>query len=588
MKKGLIGWMILLLPLFVTAQVSFEATTDARQVVVNNYVDITFTLRNADGDDFNPPSFENFSVLSGPARSLSTTIVNGKVSKEFSYVYTLQPRRKGKFTIGSASIRVAGKLFRTKPIQIEVIENKALGKINTANQVFVRAELNIKNAFIGQQITLDYKLYTAMDIDSYSILEESEYQGFYAQDLRRFDDPPVREVIRGVRYVTKILKRVALFPQQAGLLDIAPLKLEMAVLKEDPRQEGFLLNRPVQRIFLQSEPVNVNVKPLPNNAAPFFSGAVGNYIATYALNRTDVSTDDVLSLRLSISGNGDIKRVQPPKLELPDSFEVYDPKILEETTSESLNGELIGKKEIEYIILPKKAGKYRLQPSFSYFNPESGKYATINQNAFNITVQQGVRRATEPVADEISTSVISDDIRFIKSATYLQQSNDYFFGSPIFWTLAALPFLFFGGIILLKRNQTQQSNIDTAQLRIKRARQEAQNRLKVAEQHLKVNQSRAFYNEISKSLLGYVCDKLQIAGSTLTKDNVREKLHSLNVEETLINDFMEIIQTSEIALYSGKDNPTAMNDIYQKAVSNLSIMEESLEAVRGSLASGIS
>ncbi len=573
MKKWLFGYIIILLPLFASTQVSFEAYTNARQIALNSYFEVTFTLRNAEGDNFTPPSFDNFTVLAGPSRAMSTTIINGAVSKELSFSYTLRPKRMGKFNIGSASMKVNGKTLRTQPLTIEVAEGKKLSRNNPANRIFIEAQLNTKDAFLGQQITLDYKLYTAADIDSYSILQESDYQGFYAQDLRRFDEPPMREVIKGVQYVTKILKRVALFPQQAGTLTISPMELELAVLVGDSQEDIFSLNRDVQRLLISTQSVQVQVRPLPSNAPLSFTGAVGQYAAGFTLAHTDVSTDDVLSLRLSISGNGDIKRVQAPLLNLPDSFDVYDPKILGEETFESLNGEIVSEKEIEYLIQPKAPGTYRLQPTFTYFDPVKKAYVTLNEGIFDVVIRQGSQRrstATEPLA------TAEEDIRYIKTDTKLQRINYQFFKSSTFWTLTALPFLFFVGVIFVKRRQMQQLNVDHLQLRIKRARQEALQRLKLAEQHLKANESRAFFDEISKALLGYVCDKLQIPGSALTKENVREKLHSLSVETSLIEDFMQIIQTCEVALYSGKDNPAAMNDIYQRAVSNLSKMEEFL------------
>lgn len=446
--------LLFTISLFATAQVSFEATLSARQVTLNSYFDVTFTLRNAEGENFNPPNFDNFTVLSGPARSMSTTIVNGRVSNALSYIYTLQPRRKGKFTIGVATVQAEGKTIRTKSLTIEVVESKNLSKNITVGKVFIRAELSTTKAFVGQQITLDYKLYTASNIDSYSTIEESKYPGFYAEDLRRFDTPPLRETVQGVRYVTKILKRVALFPQQAGVLTISPIRLEMGILQEDLRDEGFFFNRQVQRIFVESDAVKVNVTALPPNAPASFSGGVGRFSAAFSLNQTDVSTDDAISLRLSIRGDGDIKRVQSPTLVLPDGFEVYDPKVLEETTGEDLNGGLVGKKEIKYILLPKKAGQFELQPAFSYFDTDKKKYITWNQNRFTLNVRQGTQRATEPVAIDEST-ITEQDIRFIKTDTNLKKTNTIFFNSPVFWTLSALPFLFLTGVVLVKKKTKQ-------------------------------------------------------------------------------------------------------------------------------------
>ncbi|MDX1940504.1 MAG: BatD family protein [Saprospiraceae bacterium] len=573
MKQKLILFSIWLLPLLSVAQASFEASTDARQVVLNGYFTLHFTLKNAEGEDFTPPSFHDFIIASGPSRSMSTTIINGKVSKESAYSYTLQPKKTGRLTIGSASIRANGRTLRTDPITIEVLKSKELPKSNAANRVFLRAELSSDKAIIGQQIVLDYKLYTAIDIDSYSILQESDYQGFYAQDLRRFDTPLTREVVRGVQYVTKILKRVALFPQQAGELKIAPLQMELAVLINDNSgRDGFLFNRPVQRLLVQSDEAKIEVASLPENPPASFTGAVGNFNAQYSISRNEASTDDVISLRLSITGDGDIKRVQAPALTMSDSFEIYDPKVLEENTYESPDGKLTGRKEVEYLLLPKKPGSYQLQPAFSYFDPETGIYEVLDQNIFNINIRQGSLRPSN-IDLNSDQNLAQQDIRFIKLDTKLYSPRDSFWGSTTFWTLTILPFLFLGGILIVKRIQNQQGETDATQLKIKRARQEALRHLQVAEKHLQAKESRAFFDEVSKALLGYVCDKLQIPRSALTKENVREKLISLKVENTLIDAFMHIIQTCEVALFSGQDTPTAMNETYQQAVENIAKIE---------------
>lgn len=575
MRRALTILMLWLLPWVSIAQASFEAYTDAREVVLNSYFEVTFTLKNADGKDFSPPSFDNFVILSGPSQSMSRTIINGKVSREIGFSYTLQPKRSGRFTIGSASIKADGRTLRTNPLTVRVVEGKSNAPRDPAGQVFLQAELNTEEAVIGQQVLLDYKLYTAVNIDSYSILEESDYQGFFAQDLRRFDSPPIREVVNGVQYLTKVLKRVALFPQQAGVLKVAPLQLELAVLlEESDSRSGFLLNRPVKRVIVQTDEASLRVNALPENPPATFTGAVGDFDANFSLNRIEASTDDVLSLRLVISGNGDIKRVQPPSLMLADSFEMYDPKMLEETTFENTSGELTGRKEIEYFLLPKRPGTYQLQPSFAYYSPDSGKYVVLSPQTFEVTVSQGSQRASDVgLADGADPE---QDIRYLKLNTNLHQKNGNFFGSTSFWVFTALPFLFLGGVILIKRIQNQRGDVDATQLKIKRARQEALRHLQVAEEHLKANESRAFYDEVSKALLGYVCDKLQIPRSALTKENVREKLHALKIDDQLVENFMRIIQACEVALFSGQDTPTAMNETYQQAVENISRMEEKL------------
>jgi len=567
-------WSILILiflPVLAFAQASFEAFANAKQVLQSGYVEVVFTLKNADGSNFRAPDFRNFHVLSGPSRSMSTTIINGKVSKELSYSFTLQPKRTGNFTIGKASIEVNGRRLFTEPLTLEVVEGREV-TAEEGEQIFIRAELNAEEAVIGQQLTLDYKLYTALDVDSYSILEESDYQGFFAQDLRRYNAPAVREVIDGVQYVTKTLKRMALFPQQAGTLTVAPLTLELSVLLEGTgSRNGFFFNRQTKRQVVASNEAQIKVNPLPPNPPASFTGAVGKFTADYSINRAEVSTDDVLSLRLVIDGNGDIKRVQPPSLVVPDSFEVYDPRILEESTYENPGGEIVGRKEIEYFIMPKLAGDFQLHPEFAYYDTDSNKYVVLDQQTFNIEVLQGTLRPSEVVMDGANS--LAEDIRFIKLDTKLHEVKPNFFGSTPFWVLTALPFLLFGGIIAFKRRRDQQGDLNVRDLKIKRARQEALKHLKVAEAHLQKNASRDFYDEVSKAMLGYVSDKLQIPGSELTKDNVREKLQSLDVDKLLIEKFMHIMQTCEIALFAGKDNPEAMQETYDAAVEAISKIE---------------
>lgn len=575
-SKHLILISFCLIALFSSAQaqVSFEAYVDAKQIVLNSYLEVNFTLKNADGANFRPPKFEGFSVLSGPNRSSSTTIINGKVSKEISLSYTLKPDRKGKLRIGSASIKTNGKILKTKPVPVEVLEGSSTGEEDEA-QVYVKAVPNVLKARVGQQIILDYKLYTTIDIDSYNVLEESTYQGFFAKDIKRYDFRIVREVIDGKQYVTKIIKRVALYPQQAGLLTIDPMHLQMGIVSnENKRSRSFFFNKQVKRLPVQTEAIQIEVEPLPPNPPASFSGAVGNYKINTTLNRKTFTTDDVISLRMAISGNGDIKRVQAPEIKFPDNFEVYDPKILDESTFENKEG-VIGKKMIEYLALPKDPGTYEIEPEFSYYSTDSAKYVTSTKGKFEIIVRQGANRPNAPEIEEEET-VVKEDIHFIKTGTAIPVAKKSFFGSNLFWIFAFLPLLLLGSTLAFKQYKGRLNSIDPKLLKSRKARKVAQKRLSAAEQFMKSNNSRAFYNEISKAMLGYVCDKLRIPLSELTKDNVQEQLQALEVKPSNIEQFMTIIRTTEMAIFAGKDKPDAMQETYQKAVEVIAKIEEDL------------
>ncbi len=574
MKQNWLLFLMLLSMLPAAAQVSFEAYANVREVSLNSYFEVVFTLKNADADAFSPPAFEHFNVIAGPSRSISTTMINGRVNKEMSYSYTLQPRRTGQITIGAATVRTEGKTLTTKPLTIEVVEGKSLPKGVSGKQIFLRAELSTDRAVVGQQVLLDYKLYTAADVDSYSILEETDYQGFFAQDLRRFNPPLAQEVVNGVRYITKILKRVALFPQQAGALQIAPLRMELSVVIEEGsnRRNNFFFSRPTQREIVQTEPITLRVQPLPPNAPPAFTGAVGDFTADFTLSSTEASTDDVLSLRLKLRGNGDIKRVQPPALLLSDSFEVYAPRVLDEATYENMSGELIADKEIEYLLLPKYPGNYQIQPAFSWFNPATNTFAAAEAPVFKVAIRPGSLRPSDAnIAD--STAEVPRDIRFIKTALQLQKTQAPFLGSVLFWILALTPLLLLIAALIFKQIQKRRNAVSATERRIRRARQEALRHLQLSEKHLQAGQSRAFFDEVSKALLGYVGDKLQIPRSMMSKENVREKLHTLRIEDALIDNFMQIIQTCEAALFAGQDNPAAMSDTYRQALDTIARIE---------------
>ena len=233
MTKLFLTTKLFLIPILIFGQnnVSFEAFCDAKKVVLGNNFEIDFTLKNANGEHFKAPSFNDFEVLYGPSSNVSTQIINGVVSRQMGYSYTLMPKKVGKFRIGSATIQVNGKLLKTSPLTIDVVKGRK-GQVSVQDagaQVFIQAEPNFTDAKIGQQVLVDYKLYTTVNIDSYSTMEESAYDGFFPQQVKRFNSQVLREVVDGVQYTTKILKRVALFPQQAGILEHLSLEFHLLV-----------------------------------------------------------------------------------------------------------------------------------------------------------------------------------------------------------------------------------------------------------------------------------------------------------------------------------------------------------------------
>ncbi|MEL7020434.1 MAG: BatD family protein [Bacteroidota bacterium] len=554
-------------------QVRFVADANAKTTVLNSYFEVTFILENANGSRFQPPPFKDFQVVSGPARYSQSTTINGQATQKSSYTYTLQPKQVGTFKIGKAAIVVQGKTLQTEPLFVKVVEGKAAKGEKAADvEYFVRAEPSTEQAYVGQQVILDFKLYTVANIDSYNVLSEPEYAGFYAQDIKRYNSSIRQEVVEGVQYATKVLKRVALFPQQAGQLFIEPVELQLGIAVNDPRQQrSFFSVGRVRRVPVRTDSVTIDVAALPDNAPPYFTGAVGQYEVGMSINQNNISTDDVIALRMVVRGNGDTKRISPPIFDLPvDSFEIYEPRVAEENTIER-QGELNGQKVFEYLVLPKYAGTFRLQSNFSYFDTDSLKYITLSSTPYPVRVRPGTRKkGTAPIAEQAE---LIEDIRFIKADAQLQQEKSYFFKSPLFWGLLFTPFLLLGGAVVHRQARDKEEGVDAITRKRLRAQRLAQKRLKTAETHLKQSDSKAFYDEISRALFGYICDKLNIPLAQLSKSNVKGKLQELQVDNSSIAEVMTIIKTCETALFAGMDNSNAMQEIYKKTLDTVTNIE---------------
>jgi len=356
-------------------QTSFIAVAESESIRPGNLVEVSFILKNGEGEDFTSPDFsKDFFVLSGPNRGISTVIQNGQMQREMSFSYTLQPKRNGKLTIAHAKIKVGGKGMRSNALVI-LVTNEGKQE-NNDQDFFIRAEIAQKNIYLGQQVRLDYKIYTRKEIQNYSILQESDYGGFYAADIQRMDNLVQTTNIKGKTYYTKILRSVALFPQQTGKQSISPLILQVGLLEEDPqRPSSLFFNGDINYVNLESNILNVTVKDLPKPMPANFNGGVGNFSVSASIDKTIASTNETIYLTISILSDGDAKRIKSPDLNLPPSFQLYDTKSEEEERGEN-EGKKFSQKSFTYIIQPQKEGEFSFQPTFTYFYPLSDKYET--------------------------------------------------------------------------------------------------------------------------------------------------------------------------------------------------------------------
>lgn len=559
------------------AQASFEVFSDANQVFHDGYLEVTFSLKNAEGSGFQPPAFQDFTVLSGPSRSISTTVINGRMSKEVSYRYTIQPRRTGTLTIGAATINVGGTTMQTKPLRIDVIERDASER--GGRDYFVEVVPSTDDAFVGQQIRLDYRLYTKVEIQNYNIVEEPDYAGFYAEDIRRPDTRLRREIVEGEQYFTRNLKSVALYPQQAGRITIPPAVIQLGVVTGEQDSYSLFFGNNIKRVPFRTDSLAIEVRALPKPAPKGFTGAVGRFRLRTSANRTTLTTDDALSVVMEISGNGDLKRIQPPDPDLPPVFDQYDPEIDEYDLGE-LNGFQQGQKVFTFLAQPREAGVFSISPRFVYFDPDSAVYQTLMGDTLDLTIRQGIMSANAPeVVDDLIDE--GSDLGDLRLNTKLKKGKPVFFvASGWYWSVTGLPLALFLGLLVYRNRQKSEEAIDPQERKKREAQAMAAKRLEQARAYQQAGESRAFYDEVSKAMLHYVSDKLQIERASLSKHNVRARLRELGVDEAKVDDFTHMLETCETALYANMDKADAIQGIYQQAVDMLALVEQQIRVQR--------
>ena len=573
----LVGFFLFALTANGQGNVTFTAYSDAKEVVEGGVFEVSFNLKNANGQKFTPPSFKGFKVVNGPNNSISSSIINGVVSSEQTISYTIMAPKTGTYLIRPASIKTNNKTLTTKPLQVKVVKKRkapAGATDNGGEPVFILVEPSDSIAFVGQQVLIDYVIYTSKNIESYNLISESDYGGVFNAEIRRFPKQPERIVLNGQQYVRQIIRRVALFPQQAGALEIEPLVVQVGVAtgKKNKRRMFFFRNLKYENVA--SKRAEISVRSLPEGAPDDFGGAVGNYTMASMITPPRLTTDDALSVKMILRGNGDPKQVLPQNLKFPKSFDVYDPKVIRDEVEEGQGG-IKHSKEMEWVVLPTKSGNFSLQPTFSYFNPDSMKYIRLTGNLNRIQVTQGSNKPRTRKETSVDISG-KENLMPIKTTSSWRRGGSGFFLSPLFWLLFLLPIGVYGFLFYRNKQAAFAENIDPILKKKQRAKKVAERRLAKAKKLMEEGDSKRFYDEISDAAFGFIGDKLNLPLSELSKSNIESKLTDANAPSSLIEKMMSILKTCEMALFAGKDNAAAMNQTYAQTVDVLADLEDIL------------
>lgn len=583
--------------------IEFTASAPS-EVSVGERFRFTYQL-NEKPSDFSAPSFSGFRRLSGPNQSSSTSmqIINNKttVTESYSYTYILEATEEGSFSIEPARVTLDGDTYRSNRVQITVRAATAAPggqqptspdqpAMASAKDVFIRASANIASPYQGQQVIISYNIYTRIPVNQYSIEKLPTFRSFWSENVSAQGQPQTRtQVLNGETYRVAEIYRVAVFPQRSGELTVEPLEAELIVSLPGQRR-GSLLDeffggspfdqrRNIRQNVL-SNPLTLNVKPLPTQNRPAaFTGMVGtDFDVKASVNHTELKANDAVNLKLTISGKGNMRMLQEPGLNFPHNLEVFDPNI-SDNINNSTSG-ISGSRSYEYVMIPRTGGEFTVPSwSFVYFDPVAQRYITEETPEFVLQVEGETaingNEAGAPTQEAIKT--LATDIRFIKTYNInLAPKNEGFFGSTLFWVLLILPFLLFAFFVIYWRNYIRlQSNYEL--LRTRRAEKVARKRLKKARVLMENKQENEFYDEIFRTLWGYLSDKLSIPVSILNKENVQGAFNAKKVPAELSESFIATLNDCEYARFAPGEKEDRMGDIYRKTLDTIVRLEKELK-----------
>ena len=460
--------------------------------------------------------------------------------------------------------------------------------------LFIKVAVDKNKVHVGEQITATYKLYSCIPMQV-NISKLPSLNGFWTQD---FDIPrqpkPVEEIIDGKKYQVFVLKKSAMFPQQSGNLELDPAEAKgMARIVQQVRRKisdifgngTLMMNDPVFNsgyynamaykdvsVHLQSTPVKIIVTALPEKNKPAgYGGAVGSFTINDKIDKQELTTDDIATLTINITGSGNLKLIEAPKPDLPNGISTYDPQILDTITGRSTT--ISGTKIITYAITPHTAGDYDIPAiSFTYFNPQTGGYVTEHTQPLKLHVKPGKHYNPGKNAGNNSLALkdIHDIIKHPLANVEIQRKPLLLTIS--YWSVYALPLLVFIGIIGWKRRDEELSK-DTVKLRSKRANKVALQRLVTAKKLLTQERKTPFYEEVSKAIWLYLSDKMNIPLSALSRDAAMEAMNRHNVPEYIQKNIESVVRECETALYASGGSQE-MKHTYDEAIKVISDLED--------------
>ena len=554
---------------------------------------LVFEINTKEGK-FLPPDLSDFDVLMGPSTSYSqsTQIINGHITSSVSYTYTyiLQPKQVGTFVIQPGRLKIRNREIGSNALKITVVKGSTTptpsGQTVTApdNNLFVKIIVNKTHVVQGEAVVATVKIYSRVNLTGFEEVDMPEFDGFLKQEIPTPNLTALqREYINGQAYGTGIIQRFLLFPQTTGDIKIDPVKIVCLIRQRAHAAPGgffdnFFDSYQTVRKPVLSKPVIIHVTRLPAGAPPVFKGAVGTFGLDASLDKTSLKVNDAVTLKVKISGNGNLKLIEPPKVEFPPDFENYDPKITSNIKNTTHGA--TGYKQFEYLMIPRHAGNYRI-PSivFSYFDLSSVAYKTLKTPAFPLTVRKGTTPETQQIitgGGQEALKYLGKDIHYIyNNPIKLKPAGYTLYGTWGFCLVYILSLFLFIMAVWIRHRYLKVIG-DQQRVRNRKANKVAGKRLKTAGQYLRKGDKNQFYEEVLKAVWGYLSDKLTLPLSDLTRETAFEVLKNRNIDKDSIEKLMRVIDQCEFARYAPEEKEGPMDKLYQDAVSVISELEQKL------------
>ena len=584
-------WFVLFVALFAftsQAQVIFQTKVSRKKLGINERVRVDFVM-NADGDDFNPPSFEGFRVVGGPNQSISNSYINRKRTYSKTYSYFLLPLKQGNLRIGTASIYVSGKTYTTSAVTLQITPavkspSDGLGnnpEVIAAQNVHLVAEVSNPTPYLNERITIVYKLYVSNNVSITSQWREinsPRYADFWSKNIDSQKLNLFEGKYQGEDYRYVVLKTTVLYPQKTGPLEIEPLTLDVPIDVPGKRRNifGRSLTTRVNKTISAGKRT-ITVKPLPLEGRPDnFTGAVGDFSFTVKANKKVLEVDQALTLQLTVSGKGNLNTLSIPTLKVPSALEVYEPQRKENIRTRASG--ISGSVSMGYTVVPQEKGSYPISPiSFSFFNPDTQSYQEVSSNQIIVRVTPGATPKQDPTIAQTQTPqplVIEKRFSYIKLNADLSPSTIApFFKSKVFWGLLLGPLGLIPLFILLGKKQ-RSMRADVQGLKLRRANKMARKYLAEARKnkHNKV----IFYEALERSLHNYLKARLDIQTTQMSKERITKLLMERKVQVAPVLEFEKLLKSCELARYTPTSDVAIRQD-YKKAIDTISLIDKQIQ-----------